>query len=283
MIDENVIINAITYVNQFRNSTILIKLGGSILHDNELIKSLCSDLKLLKDAGIKVVIVHGGSKAINHYLEVNQIPSHFVDGLRVTSPEAMKIIEMVLSGHVNKVLVRKLNTIGIQATGMSGADNAMLQCDPYSEIHGCVGTVRAVNTRFVMQILNQSHSDYETIPIISPIGVDDQGNPMNINADYAASHLACALKVDKLIYLTDQDGIYDQEGKVYSELVDTQLQQLIHGKIVQGGMLAKTKAILLALNNHLNHIHILNGSKKHVLLEELFTVNGVGTLCKKAN
>ncbi len=278
---DNVIIDAIAYVNQFRGSTILIKLGGSILHDDELIKSLCVDLKLLKGAGIKVIIVHGGSKAINKYLEINQIKSHFVDGLRVTSPEAMKIIEMVLCGHVNKVLVRKLNTIGIQATGMSGADNSMLQCEAYSEVHGQVGTVRTVNTRFVTQVLAQDDTDYETIPVIAPIGVDSAGNPMNINADYAASHLAAALKVDKLIYLTDQDGIYDQQGEVYSQLLDTQLLQLIRGKIVEGGMLAKTKAILSALASGLNHIHILNGSKKHVLLEELFTVNGVGTLCRK--
>lgn len=277
MIVDKAIIDAISYANQFRETTVLIKLGGSVLHDDDLIKSLCADLRLLQGVGIKVVIVHGGSKAINKYLAINQIESHFVDGLRVTSPEAMEIIEMVLCGHVNKMLVRKLNHIGVKVIGMSGADNNMLQCDPYSQQHGCVGAIRNVNVNFVNQILAQSNS----IPIIAPVGVDAKGNPMNINADYAASDLAVALKVDKLIYLTDQDGILDKKGGIYSELCETQLSELIRDETVKGGMLAKTKAILAALSHHLNHVHILNGSKKHVLLEELFTVNGVGTLCKK--
>ncbi len=130
------------YVNKFHASTILIKLGGSILHDAELMRSLCEDIKLIKGCGIKIVLVHGGSKAINKTLAVNSIESKFIDGLRVTSPEAMKIIEMVLCGQVNKSLVRKLNSIGLQAIGLSGSDNNMLLCEPYSLEHGFVGKIK---------------------------------------------------------------------------------------------------------------------------------------------
>lgn len=276
------IIDTVSYVNKFRGSTFLIKFGGSILHNETLIESLCSDLKLLRGAGIGVIIVHGGSQAINKYLSINNIKSEFVDGLRVTSVEAMKIIEMVLCGHVNTMLVRKLNRVGINAIGLSGADNNMLQCDYYSKEHGCVGTINSVNVDGVCHSLLQHAMQLGVTPVIAPVGVDAEGNPMNINADYAASHIATSLKVDKLIYMTDQDGIYDQDGKIYSELSSNDLLELIKNKTVEGGMLTKVKAILSALDGNLNHVHILNGNKKHVLVNELFTVDGIGTLCKKA-
>ncbi len=274
------IIDTLAYASQFRNNTFLIKLGGSVLHDDALIKSLCDDLKILKNVGIKIILVHGGSKAINQYLAVNNIESNFVDGLRVTSPEAMKVIEMVLCGHVNQLLVRKLNHIGIDAIGLTGADNNMLQCDYYSEAHGCVGTIRSVNTSPISHLLAHQDSNFYSIPVIAPIGVDVDGNPMNINADFAASYIATAMQVDKLIYITDQDGIYDKNGKVFSELSCEELLELINNKTVGGGMLTKVNAILSALNANLNHVHILNGNKKHVLIEEFFTAHGVGTLCK---
>jgi len=276
------IINTVSYVNKFHGNTILIKLGGSILHSPELIASLCDDLKLLKDSGIKIIIVHGGSKAINKYLSINNIESEFLNGLRVTSVEAMKIIEMVLCGHVNNILVRKLNSIGMNAVGLSGADNNMLQCDYYSKQHGCVGRINTVNTAPISRILLQHGTPFDAIPVIAPIGVDTNGNPMNINADYAASHIASALNVDKLIYMTDTDGICDKKGNIYSELSSRDLMELTEIKTVKGGMLTKAKAILSAINNGLNHIHIINGNKRHILIEEIFTVNGAGTLCKKA-
>ncbi len=274
------IMDTLTYANQFRGNTFLIKLGGSILHDDQLIKTLCDDLKILKNTGIKIILVHGGSKAINQYLEINNIPSEFVDGQRVTTPEAMKIIEMVLCGHVNKVLVRKLNNIGIDAIGLSGTDNNMLQCDYYSKEHGCVGTIHAVNTDPIKYLLTHQNFGFDSIPVIAPIGVDADGNAMNINADFAASHIATAMQVDKLIYITDQDGIYDKNGKVFSVLSREDLLTLIDNTTVDGGMLVKVKAILSALNTNLNHVHILNGNKPHVLIEEFFTEHGVGTLCK---
>lgn len=266
--------DAVSYLNQFHGSTFLIKLGGSILEDEALIESLCFDLKILKKAGINLIIVHGGSKAINQHLSTHNIQSKFVDGLRVTSSEAMKVIEMVLCGHINKILVRKLNSIGVNAIGLSGTDNNMLLCDFYSEKHGYAGVIHSINPKLITHFS-------DAIPVIAPIGVNTEGDPMNLNADYAASHIAITLKVDKLIYLTDQDGVYDKNGNICSELSSNDLVKFIKDGTVKEGMLTKTKAILSALNNNLNHVHILNGNKNHILIKELFTLKGVGTLCKK--
>ncbi|WP_367608228.1 acetylglutamate kinase [Legionella sp. W05-934-2] len=273
------IIDAITYVNQFRGKTFLIKLGGSILEENGNLEQICLDLKLLTQAGIHVVIVHGGSKAINQTLQAHGVETTFLDGLRVTSFEAVHLIEMVLCGHVNKQLVRQLNHIGLHATGLSGSDNNMLLCDPYSQEHGYVGMIKSVNVLPILSLLKEQSSVSSVIPVIAPMGVNQQGNPMNINADYAACQLAIALNVDKLIYLTDQAGIYDKQGCLISDVSLDELETLIINHTVQGGMLVKCKAIIAALKSHLNHVHILNGNHKHVLLEELFTAKGVGTLC----
>ena len=278
--DTASIIDAIAYLNQFRGSTFLIKLGGSILNSAQLIESLCLDLKLLKQAGINIVIVHGGSKAINQSLSSHDIESTFVEGLRVTSFEAMKIIEMVLCGHVNKVLVRKLNSIGMSAVGFSGADHNMLECDFYSKKHGYVGLIKSINQKAIAHLLSKEGVSFNAIPVIAPVGVNAEGDPMNVNADDAASHLANALAVEKLIYLTDQEGVYDQRGALYSELSTNDLEGLVHDGTVKDGMLTKVKAILVALKGNLNHVHILNGSERHVLIKELFTVHGIGTLCK---
>jgi len=272
------VIRSIAYVNEFRGKTILIKLGGSILNDEALIISLCDDLKVLTNCGIKIVVVHGGGHAINKQLALQNVTSEFLDGLRVTSSEAMQVIEMVLCGQVNPLLIRKLNSVGLNAVGLSGADSNMLQCEYHSQAHGCVGMISAVNTSPISQVIS-----HLAIPVIAPIGVVTGGSPVNINADYAASHIASAMKVDKLIYVTDQDGIYDKTGSVYSKLSSNDLLSIIHDQTVQGGMLTKVRAILSALNGQLKHVHILNGHKRHVLIEELFTEQGVGTLCYDEN
>ena len=271
---------SIDYVNQFRGKTFLIKLGGAILENATNLKHLCKALKLLTEVGIHIVIVHGGSTAINQVLKQHQIESTFVDGQRVTSLEAMNVIEMVLCGHVNKQIVRQLNHIGIQATGLSGSDNSMLVCDAYSHEHGYVGLIKSVNTQPIAWVMQSGKTAVDCIPIIAPIGVNEFGQPMNINADYAACELAIALQVDKLIYLTDQDGILDAHGKVISEISKEALNDLVTKQIVHGGMLTKSKAILVALNAHLNHVHVLNGNHPHALIQELFTTDGVGTLCQ---
>src|SRR3990167_7549669 len=249
--DIELIIDSLFYANKFRGSIILIK----------------------------IVLVHGGSKAINEALLMNGIETKFLDGLRITPPKAMKIIEMVLCGEVNKSLVKKLNNIGLHAVGLSGSDNNLLLCDYYSEKHECVVNIKTVNIDLIINLLSFEEKEFDYIPVIAPIGVDNHGNSLNINADWAACAIASALKAHKFIYLTDQNGIYDSNGNVLALLSKDDLQELISNQIVKDGMLTKVKTILAALDNNISGIHILNGMRKHCLIEELFTINGVGTLC----
>lgn len=269
--------STVAALSKFSGHIFLIKIGGSILDDENSIELLCSEIKLLLNAGIKIIIVHGGSKAINKYLVVNNIQSEFIDGLRVTSTEAMKIIEMVLCGHINTMLVRKLNVTGAAAIGLSGADNNMLQCDYYSDQHGCVGNIKTVNIDFLSQFIQPT--TLNLVLVIAPVGIDNAGNPMNINADYAASYLAAALHVSKLIFLTDQDGIYAKNGDLYTKLNNKALLKLIADKTVTGGMLAKVNAILFALENQLDNVHIVNGRKPQRLQQAIFDNKSVGTIC----
>jgi acetylglutamate kinase len=278
--DITTIVDALSYMHKFHAQTILIKLGGSILDDPQCVTRLCQDLQLLNRVGIKIILVHGGSKAINHALNIHQIDSQFIDGLRVTSQEAMQVIEMVLCGHINTSLVKRLNCIGIRTIGLTGADDDLLQCDYFSQQHGFVGKVKQVNLKPITNILNATDSPARPIPVIAPIGIDQQGNSLNVNADIAACEIAMAAGVDKLIYLTDRNGIFDETGQLMSSLNTDQLQWLIEHKIVKDGMLTKVRAILSALQTNLNNIHIINGQRPHALIEELFTVSGIGTLCK---
>ncbi|KTD35129.1 acetylglutamate kinase [Legionella israelensis] len=274
--DTAPIIEVLHYANDFAGKTFLLKLGGSILQDEMLIDSVCQDIKRLHQAGIRLVIVHGGSKAINQCLAEHKIKADFIDGLRITSREAMQLIEKVLCTQVNKILVDKLKQIGLQAMGISAATIQLLPCRYYSRQHGFVGVIQSVN-------LSKFKPSSDSISVIAPIGVDAADNSLNVNADYAASKLAVALNVDKLIFMTDQNGIYAKDGSVYSELDSNELIKLINDQTVVGGMLIKTKAILSALNEHLNHVHILNGNIPQVLLKEIFTTQGVGTLCKASS
>jgi len=255
--------------------TILIKIGGSILNEESTILSLCKDIKNISLAGYKIVLVHGGGKAINEALAIYGIESEFIEGLRVTSKEAMKVIEMVLCGQVNQLFVRQLTHIGVKAIGLSGVENQMLLCDVYSKEHGYVGNVKTVNPDFLNHLLKS----FNSIPVIATLGIDKSGNALNINADIAASHIANALCVDQLLYLTDQEGIYNKEGKFFKHLSRENLEQLINNSIVSGGMLVKVKAVLTSLRAGLKEIGILNGRQNQILTHAILNKQRVGTLC----
>ncbi len=271
----------LSYVKKFTGTRVLIKLGGSVLDDAELIKRLCSDLCLLRAAGIQIVLVHGGSKKIEQTLSAHGIQSHFHEGQRVTTPEMVEVIEMALCGHVNRALVRTLNAVGVAAVGLSGTDDNMLQCRQYSEAHGRVGYIEMVNSAIIEQFLStQTSFASGTIPVISPMGVDNAGDALNVNADWAASCIATALDIQKLIYLTDQDGIYDEKGNVISVLDAGELSKLIETEVVKDGMLTKVNTILNALNQGIDNIHIISAKIQYALIEELFTDRGIGTVCK---
>lgn len=275
-----IIAKALHYVKQFVGNRILIKLGGSILDDHSLIEQLCADLSLLRACGIVVVLVHGGSKAINRELSLHQIESQFHEGQRITTDQMIDLIEKVLCGQVNKTLVRALNAMNVPAVGLAGTDQHMLLCTELNTILQRVGQIQTVNSALLENFLVwQQQSRNAAIPVVAPIGVNHQGQAMNINADWAASSLATHLKMDKLIYLTDQDGVLDSQGNLFTTLSSTDCQRLIDDQIISGGMLTKVKTILYALSQGLNNIHIINGRRQHSLIEELFTESGVGTIC----
>jgi len=275
------IVEALKYVKAFSGTRLLIKLGGAVLEDDELIGQLCEDLALVRAAGISLVIVHGGGQAINNALKTYDIDWTFHQGQRVTTDDMMQVIEMVLCGRINKKLVRGLNIAGVPAVGLSGVDHNMLQCQVVNQQLGRVGKIKNINTDILEDYLaSQQKTNAGLIPIVAPVGVNAEGQALNVNADWAASRIAAALGITKLIYVTDQDGIYNQQGERISVLEAATLADLIAEGTVKEGMLTKANTILDALANGIENIHIINGKQPHVLIEELFTDQGVGTVCK---
>lgn len=272
------------YIQKFRNQTLLIKLGGAALQDESLVKSLCEDLALIHSVGINLILVHGGGPSINKELTLRGIEWNFVDGLRVTTPEMMEVIEMVLCGQVNHRIVRTLNQSGVRAIGLSGADASLLQCRQADPRLQQVGLIEKVNTSSIQALMDHqktsSQKSSPLIPVIAPVGVGKKGEAYNINADWAASRIAEAMNIKKVFFLTDQDGILDSQMKLISELDAGQLESLIEQGVVKGGMLAKTQTILYALRHGVKDVHIINARRPHGLIEELFTDRGVGTVCR---
>jgi acetylglutamate kinase len=275
------VLDTLAYVKRFAGETVLIKLGGAALQDSELVVSLCEDFALIRSVGVSVVLVHGGGPSINQELTTHGIQWEFIDGQRVTTPAMMDIVEMVLCGSVNRRIVRTLNHAGVTAVGLSGADARTLQCRQSNKKLGQVGKIDKVDPSFINTVLNtQLEPGKGCIPVIAPVGVGKDGQAFNVNADWAASRIAEALGIKKIIYLTDQHGILDGEKKLISELDAGELEHLIESGVVQGGMLAKAQTMLHALKNGVSDIHVLNARRPHALIEELFTDVGVGTVCR---
>lgn len=271
----NEVIATLSYVKKFSGQTILIKLGGAALQDQTLVNAICEDLNHIRSVGVKVVLVHGGGPSINAELKARGISWEFIDGQRVTTPAMMEVIEMVLCGLVNRKIVRTLSGAGVRAIGMSGADASTLLCQQASPKLGQVGQINRVDTQVIHSILTT-----ETVPVIAPVGVGNEGEAFNINADWAASRIAQALGIKKVLFLTDQDGILGKDGKLIPELDAAELESLIDSEVVTGGMLAKTNTVIDALRNGVTDVHILNAKRPHGLIEELFTEGGVGTICR---
>jgi acetylglutamate kinase len=274
------VIATLHYVKRFAGSTVLIKLGGAALQDEALVESICEDLTLIRSVGISVVVVHGGGPSINQELTLRGIQWEFFEGQRVTSPEMMNVIEMVLCGAVNRRIVRTLNRAGIRAVGLSGSDAETLVCKKQNLKLGQVGQIEKVNPRVIHSILGEADGSSGAIPVIAPVGVGKNGEAFNINADWAASRIAQALGIKKLFFVTDQHGILDREGNLISELDAGDLEQLIETGVVSGGMLAKARTVLHALRHGVEDVHILNARRPHGLIEEIFTDRGVGTVCR---
>ena len=276
-----VLIEAFPYIQRFHQKVVVVKYGGSAMVDEELKRQVIEDVTLLKLVGLKPVIVHGGGKEISKMVgKLGMIPK-FVNGLRVTDAETMEVVEMVL-GKVNKSLVQLIQQIGLNAVGISGKDGQLLTCTKkYSkgEDIGFVGDIQKVNTHIIVDLLE---NDY--IPVICPIGLDNEFNTYNINADDAACAIAKALHAEKLAFLTDIEGVYkdpDDPKSLISELWINDAKKLMKEGYIGGGMLPKLQNCVDAVESGVSRVHILDGRIPHCLLLEIFTKKGIGTAILK--
>ena len=271
-----VIISALPYIQKFRNKIFIVKYGGSAQIDDTLKNDFVRDIALLQLVGCKVVVVHGGGKKINSYLDRLHIKSEFVDGLRVTDKEAMEIVEMVLSGNINKEITALLNKNGARAIGVSGKDANLLKAKILNGgKYGFVGEIERVNTYVLNGLLENG-----LIPVVAPVATDDEANSYNINADLCASKIASALKAERVIFLTDTRGILDKDGNLISKLNEAHITALKEDGTINGGMIPKVDAALECVKNGVANAHILDGRLPHSLLLELFTDDGIGTMIK---
>ena len=272
-----VLIEALAYIQRFNRKIIVVKYGGSAMASPELQKNVIKDVTLLKLVGFKPIVVHGGGKDISKWVAKVGKEPEFINGLRVTDEETMEIAEMVL-GRVNKKLVSMVQELGVGAAGISGKDGGLLKVKKKlsgGQDIGFVGDVKQVNPKILYDLL-----DDDFLPIVSPIGVDDDYNTYNINADDAACAIASALGADKLVFLTDVEGLYrdfNDKSSFIGRLSVSEADALIDSGMIGGGMLPKLTNCTNAIKSGVNRVHILDGRVPHSMLLEIFTKNGFGT------
>lgn len=272
---------ALPWIKRTWGMTVVIKYGGAAMTDPEIREHVASDIVLMKLVGINPVIVHGGGAEINSFMERLGMPVAFHNGLRVTSDEAMEIVKMVLVGKVNKELVADINAHGRLAVGIAGDDANLIQARQKDEQLGRVGEITAVDCTVVRDLMENGF-----IPVIATVAAGDDGGSYNINADSVAGYIAAALEADKVIFLTDVDGLYaDVEDKtsLISSLTVGEALEMIANDEASGGMIPKVAACVHALRGGVRRAHILNGTIPHALLLEVYTENGVGTMIRHAH
>ena len=275
---------ALPYIQRFYGKIFVVKYGGSAMADEELKASFAQDIVLLKYVGINPVVVHGGGPQINEMLEKMGTPTQFVRGMRVTDQATMDIVEMVLVGKINKEIVNLINQHGGMAVGLSGKDGALIRARkmmltvasdgeaPETVDIGMVGEITAINPTVI-----NSLDENKFIPVIAPVGVGENGETYNINADLVAGQLAEALGAEKLILMTDVEGVKDKKGELVSTLKINQARKLIQDGVVGEGMIPKVECCIEALKGGVAKTHIIDGRVKHAVLLEIFTKEGVGT------
>ncbi len=281
----NILMEALPYIRRFYQKTFVIKYGGHAMRDETLKENFAKDIVLLNYIGIQPVVVHGGGPQIGTVLEKMGIESSFVDGLRVTDGATMDVVEMVLGGKVNKEIVSLINRHGGRAVGLSGKDGSFIRAkkkkltraalpDRPPEIIdiGMVGEVVSIETNVVHALERERF-----IPIIAPVGVGEDGESYNINADTVAGAVAVALQAEKLILMTDVEGVKDKSGNLISTLTAKKAEKLIKTKTIAGGMIPKVTCCLDALKNRVKKTHIVDGRVQHAVLLEVFTAEGIGT------
>lgn len=277
-----ILIEALPYIKCFSGKTVVIKYGGSVMLNDELKKSVLQDIVLMKLVGMSPVIVHGGGSEINKMLKQIDKQSEFINGLRVTDEETMEIVEMVLSGKINKDIVMNIQSQGFNAAGISGKDGNILKARKKlidEQDLGFIGEITEVNTNLI-KILIQN----DFIPVIAPTGMGEDGNTYNINADYAASAIAGALEAEKLVFLTDISGVLrniNDSNSIISSMTVFEAKKLIKDGAITGGMIPKVDCCIEGVEKGVKTVHILDGRIEHSLLLEIFTDTGIGTTINK--
>ncbi|WP_417915206.1 acetylglutamate kinase [Candidatus Electronema sp. JM] len=281
-----VLIESLPYLREFSGKTVVIKYGGHAMIDEELKKKFALDVILLKYIGINPVVVHGGGPQINEFLKKMQITSSYVQGMRVTDGPTMDVVEMVLVGKVNKEIVGLINHCGGRAVGLSGRDGDLVQAKkmkvpgkqesenapPELIDLGRVGEVTRINSELLTTLAAK-----DFIPVIAPVGVGEDGQAYNINADLVAGAVAAELKASKLILLTDVEGVKGADGQLISSIAVSSIEQLIAEGTIKGGMIPKLRCCASAISGGVNKAHIIDGRQEHAILLEIFTHAGIGT------
>ncbi len=271
----NTLVDALPFIKQFNKEIVVIKYGGSAQSSPELKEKFAEAVLLLYLVGIKPVIIHGGGKKITDMLDALKIDTEFIDGQRVTTPEVMRIVEMILSGEINKEIVSMLNAHGAKAIGMSGKDaHAILAKPKDASKWGLTGTITSVKAEVIHNLIYEGF-----IPVIAPIAADETlGHPgYNINADLAASEVAIALGATKIVFLTDTPGVLDDNKNLFASLTKKEVEQYKELGVIHGGMVPKVDACLDAIEGGVPKAHIIDGRVEHSILLELFTSSGIGT------
>ena len=280
-----ILLEALPYIRRFYNKTIVVKYGGHAMVDEELKRLFAMDIVMMKYIGINPVVVHGGGPQIGAVLKKLGKESQFIQGMRVTDEETMNIVEMVLVGSVNKEIVGLINRNGGKAVGLSGKDGSLTRAEKYylneekqkdipTEIIdvGLVGKVKEINAGLIQSLVRDGF-----IPVIAPTGMGDSGETYNINADIVAGEVAAALKAEKLVLLTDVEGVWDKDRRLINTMDNRRALEMIDDGTIAGGMFPKVKCCLKALRGGVGKAHIIDGRKKHAMLLEIFTDQGVGT------
>lgn len=271
---EEVLIEALPYIQKYEGTTFVIKYGGAAMTNEQLKQTFAKDVTLLRKIGINIVIVHGGGKEITDAANAFGITTRFVNGQRYTDEQMVSVVMMVLAGKVNKEIVALINTNGGNAVGLCGVDNSLLQARkhmPEGNDLGFVGEIVAVNASFLNLLLQNG-----MMPVIAPVGVGENGTLYNINADVAASAVAAAMRAEKLVYLSDIEGVL-VNNRLVSTLTEDQAEAMIRDGSIFGGMIPKVRSAFRTLDAGVNKVHIIDGRVRHSLLLEIFTDQGIGT------
>lgn len=267
---------ALPYLQRYTDAIVVIKLGGHAMGSDEAMEEFARDVVLMQQVGVNPVVVHGGGPMINAMLDKLGIESSFVNGKRVTDKATVEVVEMVLSGLVNKRLVQAINGQGGKAVGLSGKDANLIVCEQTNADLGFVGTPIQMNTAVLHDMFRSN-----TIPVIAPLGAGRNGETFNINGDTAAGAIAGALKADRLLLLTDVSGVKNAEGEVVTELTAAQIRKMTRDGVIAGGMIPKTETALDAIERGVRAVVILDGRAPNACLLELYTEHGAGSLIRE--